>query len=72
MTNSYRIQKNAGDISIEYLGQIYAEDELCEALWLVNIELRNGLPKREQIEAKRQIAQFETLLNVLREASAGA
>ena len=72
MTNSYQVQHNAGDIRIEYLGQIYAEDELHEAIWLVNIELRNGLPKRERIEAKHQIAQFQTLLNALREERAGA
>ena len=72
MTISYRIQQNAGDICIEYQGHLYAEDELNEALWLVNIELRNGLPRRERIEAKRQIAQFKTLLAAFREASAGA
>jgi hypothetical protein len=72
MTNSYRILKNAGDNRIEFGGQSYAEDKLCEAIWLVNIELRNGLPKREQIEAKRQIAQFKNLLKSLQEASVGA
>ena len=72
MTNSYQIQHNAGDNRIEYLGQIYAEDELNEAIWLNNIELRAGLPKRERIEAKHQIAQFQTLLDALQEARAGA
>ncbi len=72
MTNSFQIQQIAGDIRIGYLGQSYAEDELREALWLVNMELRAGLPKRERIEAKRQIAQFETLLGALREERAGA
>jgi len=72
MTNSYQIQHNAGDNRIEYLGQIYAEDELNEAIWLANIELRSGLPRRERIEAKRQIMHFETLLDALREARAGA
>ncbi len=72
MTNSYRILKNAGDIRIDYQGQFYAEDELHEAIWLVNIELRGGLPKREQIEAKRRIAQFKNLLKSLQEASVGA
>lgn len=72
MTNSYLIQQNAGDVRIEYQGHLYAEDELNEAIWLVNIELRNGLPKRERIEAKRQVAQFKTLLDALREARAGA
>ncbi len=72
MTNSYQIQQIAGDIRIDYLGQSYAEDQLIEEIWLVNIELRSGLPKRERIEAKRQIAQFERLLDGLREAGAGA
>ena len=72
MTNSYQIQHNAGDIRIEHLGQIYAEDELSEAIWLVNIELRAGLPKRERIEAEQQITQFQTLLDALQEARAGA
>ncbi|MGO9545739.1 MAG: hypothetical protein ACLPPF_13220 [Rhodomicrobium sp.] len=71
MTNSYQIQQIVSDSRISYAGQSYAEDELREAIWLVTIELRNGLPKRERIEAKRQIAQFETLLAALREVSAG-
>ncbi len=69
MTNPFQIQQIASDIRIGYLGQSYAEDELREAIWLVTLELRNGLPKRERIEAKRQIAQFETLLAALREVS---
>ena len=36
-----------------------------ESIWLVNMELRNGLPKRERIEAKRQIAEMEAALNAL-------
>ena len=72
MTIAYRILNNSDELHIEFGGQIYAEDTLCESLWLVNIELRGGLPKREQIHAKKQIAQYETLLNALREARAGA
>ena len=48
MTIAYRILKTAGENRIEFDGQIYAEDELHEAIWLVNMELRNGLPKRER------------------------
>ena len=40
MTISYRILQTAGDNRIEFCGQIYAEDELHEAIWLVNRELR--------------------------------
>ena len=74
MTISHQIQRTDNDIRIEYRGQFCAEDELREELWLVNMELRNGLPKREQAEAKRQIAGIEERLNVLRETwpSAGA
>ena len=72
MINPFQIQQIAGDIRIGYLGQSYAEDELREAIWLVNMELRAGLPRRERIEAKRQIALFETLLAALREVSARA
>lgn len=63
---------HAHDIRIEYRGHLYAADELREAIWLVNIELRNGLPKRERVEAERQIAQYEALLDALRKKSAGA
>lgn len=72
MTTAYRILNNSDELRIEFGGQTYAEDTLCEALWLVNVELRAGLPRREQIKAKQQIAQFETLLDALREAQAGA
>ncbi|MDD4616740.1 MAG: hypothetical protein PHW76_06480 [Alphaproteobacteria bacterium] len=68
MTISHQIQNIAGVLRIEYQGHFYAEDELREAIWLVNIELRNGLPKREKIEAKRQIEQYERLLDALRSA----
>jgi|GEM_PF-4927924 hypothetical protein len=64
MTKAYRIQNNR----IESNGQSFAEDELHEAIWLVNIELRAGLPKGEQIEAKRQIAEYEEILSTLRSA----
>ena len=48
---------SAHDIRVEYRGHFYAEDELRESIWLVNMELRNGLPRRERIEAKQQIAE---------------
>lgn len=57
---------------IEENGESYAADELYEAIWLVNIELRNGLPKQERITAKRQIARYEALLDALRKEGAGA
>ena len=50
---------------IEYRGHLYAEDELRESIWLVNIELRAGLPKRERIEAQQQIAELESRLQAL-------
>ncbi len=55
---------------IEYRGQTYTEDELHEAIWLHNMELRAGLPRRERIEAKREIAELEELLAALRGAGA--
>lgn len=70
MRNSSNIQKIKGVLRIEHQSQFYADDELCEAIWLVNIELRNGLPKKEQIEAKNQIAGYEKLLDTLRNAGA--
>lgn len=70
MTASYQIQHIADDNRIAFQGQFYAAEELREALWLVQIELRNGLPKREQAEAKRQIAQYKGLLAALREVGA--
>jgi len=57
---------------IEESGESYAADELHEAIWLVNIELRNGLPKQERITAKRQVARYEALLDALRKEGAGA
>ncbi len=53
------------DIRVEYRGRFYTEDELRESIWLVNMELRNGLPRRERIEAKRQIAEMEAALKAL-------
>jgi len=50
---------------IEYRGHLYAEDELRESIWLVNIELRAGLPKREHIEAQQQIVEMESCLRML-------
>jgi hypothetical protein len=50
---------------IEYCGQLYAEDELRESIWLVNMELRAGLPKRERIKAQRQIVEMESRLQAL-------
>ena len=64
MTKAYRIQNNR----IEFSGQSFAEDELHEAIWLVNIELRAGLPKGEQIEARQRIKQYEAMLSALRGA----
>ena len=55
----------AHDIRVEHRGHFYAEDELRESIWLVNIELRNGLPRRERIEANRQIAEMEAALKAL-------
>jgi len=68
MTAAHRILNNSGERRIESGGQVFAEDELCEALWLVNVELRAGLPRRERIEARRQIARYEALLSALRSA----
>ena len=70
MTTSYRILRTSGGNRIASGGETFAGDELCEAIWLVNMELRAGLPRRERIEAKRQIAQYEELLSALRSAEA--
>ncbi|MDD4616375.1 MAG: hypothetical protein PHW76_04560 [Alphaproteobacteria bacterium] len=66
MNTSHQIQNIEGVLRIDYQGYFYAEDELREAIWLANIELRNGLPKGERIEAECQIVQYERLLNALR------
>lgn len=50
---------------VEFRGDFYTEDELREAIWLNNIELRNGLPKDERIEAQQQIAAMELALEAL-------
>jgi hypothetical protein len=50
---------------IKYRGCLYAEDEMHENIWLANIELRAGLPKRKRIEAQRQIAEMELCLQKL-------
>ncbi|PJR10241.1 hypothetical protein [Sinorhizobium meliloti] len=55
-------------IRVEFCGHLYAADELREAIWLTNIELRNGLPKRERLEAQQQIAGMELALQALTEA----
>ena len=70
MTTSYRIQNIAGVPRIEFQGQFHAEDELCEAIWLVKMELRNGLPSDEHLIAQQQVAQYQTLLEELRSAGA--
>ncbi|OIR00516.1 hypothetical protein GALL_173890 [mine drainage metagenome] len=51
-------------------GEFFAAEELHEAIWLVSIELRNGLPKRERNAAKHQIVRYQALLDALREAGA--
>ena len=70
MTIAYRITNNSGFLRIEWCSQAYSEDELNEAIWLCNRELRAGLPRREQLQARREIAQFEELLAALRSAGA--
>ncbi|MER9580967.1 hypothetical protein [Mesorhizobium sp. M0276] len=61
------IQINSADdiIRVEFRGHFYAEDELREAIWLINIELRNGLPKNERVEAQKQTAEMELALEAL-------
>ena len=69
MTLSYRILKTGGDARIDFEGYAYAADELHEAIWLVNIELRGCyLSKRERKESLQRIAQYEELLSALRSA----
>jgi hypothetical protein len=70
MTTSYRILKTSGGLRIECGGEIYAEDQLYEAIWLYNQEVSAGLPRREANQAKQKIAQLEELLAVLRRAGA--
>ena len=70
MNIACRTLKTGSEYRIEFCGRIYAEDDLQEAIWLVNRELRSGLPKSEQIEAQGQITQYEGLLTALRSAGA--
>jgi hypothetical protein len=70
MTISYRLLQTAGYARIERGGQIDTEDQLHEEIWLLNMEIRAGLPKRERIEAHHQIAQYEAMLDALRRAGA--
>ena len=67
MTVSYRILRNAKGLRIVSNGETFAEDELHEAIWLVNREIGAGLPRKE-IEAQRQIAHYDGLLAALRSA----
>lgn len=72
ITHDHRVShsSNSADNRIEFAGQIYAEDELHEAIWLVNMELRNGLPTRERIKAQHQITQYQAMLDALQRAGA--
>jgi hypothetical protein len=69
MTISYRILNSYAHPVIEFGGQVYGEEDLCDSIWLIQKELRHGLPKDEQIKAKRQIAHFQTMLDALRAAA---
>ena len=66
MTLSYRVINNGDFPHIECDGGIHHEDELIESIWLVQKELRHGLPKREQRDARRQIAHLQAMLDALR------
>ena len=71
MTILYRILPTTPFNRIECGGQIYGLEDLCEAIWLINMELRGAyLSKRERIEAQRQITQYEAMLDALRSAGA--
>jgi hypothetical protein len=71
MTISYRIINANHDPRIECRGQIYGLEDLCEAIWLINMELRGAyLSKRERTKAQRQITQYEAMLDALRSAGA--
>lgn len=70
MTIPYRILKTSGELRIECNDQIFAEDELCEEIWLNTMEIKAGLPRSEQLQATRQIAHLEKLLAALRSAGA--
>jgi hypothetical protein len=70
MTISYRILNSYAYPVIEFGGQVYGEEDLCDAIWLVQKELRHGLPKDEQIVAQRQITDFQAMLDALRAGGA--
>ena len=71
MTISYRIINANHDTRIEFCGQIYGLEDLCEAIWLINMELRGAyLSKRERTKAHHQITQYEAMLDALRSAGA--
>jgi len=70
MTISYRLINNNGDTRIEYKAETYGLEDLCESIWLHQIELRRGLPKNERIESQRAIALYQTLLDALRAGGA--
>jgi hypothetical protein len=70
MTISYRILNSYAYPVIEFGGQVYGEEDLCDTIWLVQKELRHGLPRKERIEAQRQIAEYQTLLDALRAGGA--
>jgi hypothetical protein len=68
MTISYRILNMNGNAVAECGGQIYGLEDLCDAIWLTNKEIRGGLPKRERVQAQNQIAHYEAMLDALRRA----
>lgn len=69
MTSTSRILQTSCENRIAFGGRIFNEDQLCEDIWLLNIELRGCyLSRREKRETKRLIAQYEALLGALRSA----
>ena len=68
MTITYRILNNSGELRIEIGGRICAEDELHEAIWLVNIELPGWPAKAGAERSQARIKQYEELLSALRSA----
>jgi hypothetical protein len=71
MTISYRIINANHDPRIECRRQIYGLEDLCEAIWLINMELRGAyLSKRERTEAHHQVTQYQAMLDALRSAGA--
>ena len=66
MSIAYRILTDYAEARIECEGQIYGLEDLCEAIWHLNIELQGCyLTKREQTKARKQIKQYDTLLSAL-------